>query len=36
VSREGLGVAEGKMELPGMTIAVLMSTTEEAEDREVH
>ena len=36
VSREGLAVAEGKMELPWMTIAVLMSTTEQAEDREVH
>jgi len=35
VSREGLAIADGKMELPGMTLAVLMSTTEEAEDREV-
>jgi len=36
VSRQGLAVADGKMELPGMTLAVLMSTTEQAEDREVH
>jgi len=36
VSRDGLAVADGKLELPGMTLAVLMSTTEEAEDREVH
>ena len=36
VSRDGLAAAEGKMELPGMTLAVLMSTTEQAEDREVH
>ena len=36
VSREGLGVRDNTMELPGMTLAVLMSTTEEAEEREVH
>jgi len=36
VSRERLVVKDGKMELPGMTLAVLMSTTEQAEDREVH
>jgi len=36
VSREGLGVRDNTMELPGMTLAVLMSTTEDAEEREVH
>jgi maltooligosyltrehalose trehalohydrolase len=36
VSREGLAVVDGKLELPGMTLAVLMSTTEQAEAREVH
>jgi maltooligosyltrehalose trehalohydrolase len=36
VSRDGLAVTDNKMELPGMTLAVLMSTTEKAEDREVH
>ena len=36
ISREGLAVADRKLELPGMTLAVLMSTTEQAEDREVH
>jgi maltooligosyltrehalose trehalohydrolase len=36
VSREGLEATDNKMELPGMTMAVLMSSTEEAEDREVH
>jgi hypothetical protein len=36
VSRDGLTVADGKIDLPGMTLAVLMSTTEQAEDREVH
>jgi maltooligosyltrehalose trehalohydrolase len=35
VSREGVGVKDNKMDLPGMTLAVLMSTTEQAEDREV-
>jgi maltooligosyltrehalose trehalohydrolase len=36
VSREGLAVKDNRLELPGMTIAVLMSTIEAAEDREVH
>jgi maltooligosyltrehalose trehalohydrolase len=36
ISRQGIGVVEGKVELPGMTLAVLMSTREQAEDREVH
>jgi maltooligosyltrehalose trehalohydrolase len=36
ISRGGIAAQDGKLELPGMTIAVLMSTTEEAEDREVH
>lgn len=36
VSREGLMIADRKLELPGMTLAVVMSTTEEAEEREVH
>ncbi len=36
VSREGIAAKEGKVELPGMTLAVLMTTTEQAEDREVH
>ena len=36
VSRDGVEAKDGKLELPGMTIAVLMSTTEQAEDREVH
>jgi maltooligosyltrehalose trehalohydrolase len=36
VSREGLAVADNKLELPGMTLAVFLSTTEQAEDREVH
>ena len=36
VSRDGVAAKDGKMELPGMTLAVLMSTTEQAEDREVH
>jgi hypothetical protein len=31
-----LEATDNKMELPGMTMAVLMSSTEEAEDREVH
>jgi maltooligosyltrehalose trehalohydrolase len=35
VSREGLAIADGKLELPGMTLAVFLSTTEQAEDREV-
>ena len=36
VSREGLAVVDNRLELPGMTLAVLLSTTEQAEDREVH
>jgi maltooligosyltrehalose trehalohydrolase len=36
VSREGLGVVNNRVELPGMTLAVLLSTTEQAEDRQVH
>jgi maltooligosyltrehalose trehalohydrolase len=36
VSREGLAVADNRLEVPGMTLAVFLSTTEEAEDREVH
>jgi maltooligosyltrehalose trehalohydrolase len=36
VSREGLEAKDRRIELPGMSIAVLMSTTEAAEDREVH
>jgi maltooligosyltrehalose trehalohydrolase len=35
-SRDGLLVRNGRVELPGMSLAVLMSTTEAAEDREVH
>jgi maltooligosyltrehalose trehalohydrolase len=35
-SREGVSVKDHCVELPGMSMAVLMSTTEEAEDREVH
>lgn len=35
VSRVGLVVGDGALELPGMTLAVLMSTTEQAEDREM-
>lgn len=36
VSREGLEIRDRTMELPGMTLAVLMSSPEEAEEREVH
>jgi maltooligosyltrehalose trehalohydrolase len=36
ISVEGTGVAEGRLKLPPMSLAVLMSTTEQAEDREVH
>jgi maltooligosyltrehalose trehalohydrolase len=36
VSRDGVGVKDNRIELPGMSLAVLMSTTEDAEDREVH
>jgi maltooligosyltrehalose trehalohydrolase len=35
VSREGVAAVEGRMELPAMSLAVLMSSTEQAEDREV-
>ncbi len=35
ISRSEIGVDAGTIELPGMTLAVLMSTTEEMEDREV-
>jgi len=35
VSRDGVSEEDGRVELPGMTFAVLMSTTEQAEDREV-
>lgn len=35
VSREGLVAGDSTLELPGMTLAVLMSTTEQAEDREM-
>ncbi len=36
VSRTGLEARDGSMELPGITLAVLLSTSEEVEDREVH
>jgi maltooligosyltrehalose trehalohydrolase len=36
ISREGLGINGHALDLPGMTLAVLASTTEEVEDREVH
>ena len=36
VSLDGLSVMNGRLDLPGMSMAVLMSTTEAAEDREVH
>ncbi len=35
ISREVLVAGDNTLELPGMTLAVLMSTTEQAEDREV-
>jgi maltooligosyltrehalose trehalohydrolase len=35
ISRPEIGVKEGRVELPGMTLAVLMSTTEQMEDRQV-
>jgi len=35
VSRDGVGVANGGIKLPAMTLAVLLSTTEQVEDREV-
>ena len=34
-SREGLAAKDGCLEVPGMTLAVLLSTTEQVEDREV-
>jgi len=36
ISRDGVDVADGGIELPAMTLAVLLSTTEQVEDREVH
>jgi len=35
VSREGLEVKDNRLELPPMTLAVLLSTTEDAENRQV-
>jgi len=35
VSREGVAVNNENLELPAMTLAILMSTTEQVEDREV-
>ena len=35
-SREDIVASDGAIHLPGMTLAVLMSTTEQTEDREVH
>jgi maltooligosyltrehalose trehalohydrolase len=35
ISREGIGVHDNSLELPPMTLAVLMSTSEEVEDRQV-
>lgn len=35
VSRKGVGVSDHAVELPAMTLAVLMSSTEEVEEREV-
>lgn len=35
ISREGIGVSEEQLELPPMTLAVLMSTSEEVENRQV-
>jgi maltooligosyltrehalose trehalohydrolase len=35
ISREGISVCEDKLNLPPMTLAVLMSTTEEVENRQV-
>ncbi|MES2390254.1 MAG: malto-oligosyltrehalose trehalohydrolase, partial [Acidobacteriota bacterium] len=34
ISRPEIGVQENRLELPGMTLAVLMSTTEQMEDRQ--
>ena len=36
ISRAEIGVVENRLELPGMTLAVLMSTTEQMEDRQVN
>jgi len=35
VSREGIGIVNDGINLPGMTLAVFLSTTEQVEDREV-
>ena len=35
ISREGLSVRDNQMDLPPMTIAILLSTSEEAENRQV-
>ena len=35
ISREGIGAHDNSLELPPMTLAVLMSSTEEVEDRQV-
>ena len=35
ISREGLGVADNHIDLPPMTLAVLMSTSEEVQNRQV-
>ncbi len=35
ISREGIGVRDNYLDLPPMTLAVLMSSTEEVEDRQV-
>jgi maltooligosyltrehalose trehalohydrolase len=36
ISEEGVNVTDGHLKLPPMSLAVLMSTTEQAEDREIH
>ncbi len=36
VSRDGVGIVNGGIELPALTLAVLLSTTEQVEDREVN
>jgi len=35
ISRDGVGVVDGGIELPAMTLVVMLSTTEQVEDREV-
>ena len=35
ISREGIGVSDRIIELPGMALAVMLSTSEDVEDREV-